>query len=124
MGPTAGRLCNRFGSGTILIGGSLMMGLSLALLLVARISAVIGGMLGVCAGFFAVHAAAVGALNRKLAGGQGRANALYVFFYYCGGWIGITGTGMAFEAAGWPAVMALCFALLTIPLLTGLGERR
>jgi len=124
MGPTAGRFSNRFGSGNTLIGGASLMGVSLGLLLLPKISAVIAGLLVLCAGFFAVHAAAVGALNRKLAGGQGRANALYVLFYYCGGWMGITGAGLAYEAAGWPAVVAVDFALLAIPLAAGRGERK
>jgi hypothetical protein len=58
----------------------------------------------VTAGFFAVHSAAAGSLNRKLAEGRGRANSLYVLFYYLGGWVGITASGRAYQFAGWRAV--------------------
>ena len=51
-------------------------------------------------GFFMVHAAAVGALNKKLASGHGRANALYVLFYYIGGGLGITAAGFAYKQGG------------------------
>ena len=68
-------------------------------------SAVIGKLLSACAGFFAVHAAAVDSLNRKLASGQGRANALYMLFFHVGGWMGITCTGFAFKHGGWNAVL-------------------
>ncbi len=85
MGPTAGRAGNRFGSGNTLLGGVAVLGVSLTLILLPSITAVVIALLGICAGFFTIHAAAVGSLNRKLSSGQGRANALYVLFYYMGG---------------------------------------
>ena len=122
MGPVAGRISNRYGSGMTLIGGTGLLGLALILLLAPFVVAVVAGLLGICAGFFAIHATAVGALNRRLAGGQGRANALYVLFYYVGGWLGITGTGLAYQQGGWTLVIALCLSLLLIPLATGIKE--
>ena len=124
MGTTAGRISNRFGSGTTLLGGCVILGLSLALILLPSITAVVFSLLGICAGFFTIHAAAVGALNRKLSSGQGRANALYVLFYYMGGWFGITCSGFAYEQGGWNAMVCICAVLLLIPLTTGVGERR
>ena len=94
MGPTAGRISNRFGSGNTLVAGTVVFGSAVALVSLPSLVAVVAGLLGVCAGFFTVHAAAVGSLNRRLAGGHGRANALYVLFYYLGGWFGWT-TGRA-----------------------------
>jgi YNFM family putative membrane transporter len=100
MGTTTGRISNRFGSGATLIGGCAVLGLSL------------------------IHAAAVGSLNRKLKSGQGRANALYVLFYYMGGWLGITCTGFAYEQGGWSAMIYICAVLLIFPLSAGVGERK
>ena len=88
------------------------------------LAAVVAGLLMACAGFFTIHAAAVGALNRRLTVGHGRANALYVLFYYMGGWLGITGAGFAFERGGWSAVVGFCATVLVVPLAAGLGERR
>ncbi len=124
MGPTSGKLCNRIGCGNTLIGGSVLMGISLALVLRPSVPAVVAGLVGVCAGFFTVHAAAVGCLNRKLFSGQGRANALYVLCYYMGGWLGITCTGFAFKHSGWNAVIYICAVALLIPLGAGFGERK
>ncbi|MDF1530518.1 MAG: MFS transporter, partial [Sedimenticola sp.] len=104
MGPLSGRISNRIGSGYTLIGGTLLLGISIALTLLPSIIAIILGLLGLCAGFFALHAAAVGSLNRRLTGGQGRANALYVLFYYVGGWVGITVSGFAYTQWGWQGV--------------------
>ena len=124
LGPLAGRFGNRFGGGNTLIVGACILGLSLALLLIPSIIAVIIGLLGVCAGFFTIHAVAVGLLNQKLSSSHGKANALYVLFYYAGGWIGITGAGFAFEQAGWTGVVAFVMFFLIIPFTTGFFERR
>jgi MFS transporter, YNFM family, putative membrane transport protein len=123
IGPVSGRLCNRVGSGNTLIGGSAVLLGALALILVPHTGAIVAGLLGICAGFFTIHAAAVGSLNRKLSSGQGRANALYVLFYYSGGWLGITGAGMAYKQGGWHLLVYILMGLLIIPLITGLGER-
>jgi len=122
IGPTAGRISNRFGTGNTLLAGSVVFGVALAILLLPYIVAVILGLTGLCAGFFTIHAAAFGSLNRKLSGGQGRANALYVLFYYMGGWLGITGAGLAYQQGGWNALIITSLLLLIIPLSTGIGE--
>jgi YNFM family putative membrane transporter len=124
IGPTSGRISNRFGSGATLLGGSAILGGALVLILMPAIAAVLLGLLGICAGFFTIHAAAVGSLNRKLSRGHGRANALYVLFYYTGGWLGITGTGFAYRLGGWSAVVFCALFLLIIPLSAGMGERK
>lgn len=124
MGPTAGRAGNRFGSGNTLLGGTAVLGASLTLMLLPSMTAVVLALLGICAGFFTIHAAAVGSLNRKLDYGQGRANALYVLFYYLGGWFGITLSGLAYKQGGWSAVIFICLFFLLIPLSTGIEERK
>jgi YNFM family putative membrane transporter len=124
IGPVAGRIGTRFGSGRTLLGGALAIGAALSLLLVPAISAVIVGLLMLCGGFFTVHAAAVGALNRCITGGQGRANALYVLFYYIGGWLGITVSGLIYEVGGWRAVIGVCAMMATIPGIAGMLEAK
>ena len=124
MGPTAGRASNRFGSGNTLLGGTVVLGISLTLILLPSIPAVVLALLGICAGFFTIHATAVGSLNRRLSIGQGRANALYVLFYYMGGWLGITLSGFAYKQGGWRAVIYSCLFFLVIPLSAGIGERK
>ncbi len=124
IGPLAGRFSRRFGGGNALMAGTGILGIAFALLLVPSVTAVIAGLLGVCAGFFTIHAVAVGLLNQKLSGGHGKANALYVLFYYAGGWLGITGAGFAFERAGWPGVVGFVMCFLVIPLAAGISEKR
>lgn len=124
MGPAAGRTSNRFGSGNTLLKGTAVLGVSLTLILLPSTTAVVLALLGICAGFFAIHATAVGSPNRKLSSGQGRANALYVLFYYMGGWLGITLSGFAYKQGGWSAVIYICLFFLVIPLSAGIGERK
>ncbi len=122
MGPAAGRISNRFGNGYTIVGGAVVLGISLVLILLPTIVAVVLGLIGICAGFFTIHAAAVGSLNRKLSSGHGRANALYVLFYYVGAWLGITWAGFAYKQGGWSALVYTALLLLTIPLYAGIHE--
>lgn len=124
MGPLAGRIGNHLGSGNTLLIGTATLAASLTCLLIASVWAVVAGLILMCAGFFCVHAAAVGAINRKLSGGQGRANALYVLFYYVGGWVGITIAGFAYSQQGWNAVVGVGFAFLLLMVNAGFSERR
>jgi YNFM family putative membrane transporter len=124
LGPMAGKLSNRFGGGHTLIAATIIEAVALLLLLIPSVTAVIMGLLGVCAGFFTIHAVAVGLLNRKLSRHHGKANAIYMLFYYTGGWFGITGAGFAFERFGWQGVVFFVMCFLAIPLFTGLMENK
>jgi len=123
VGPLSGRLSNRYGVGPTLLAGSLVLALALGLLLLPSLVAVVSGLLALCAGFFTLHAAAVGALNRKLTSGQGKANALYVLLYYIGGWLGITAAGWLYQMSGWNVLIYGAMLLVLLPLGAGLAER-
>jgi YNFM family putative membrane transporter len=124
IGPVAGNLSNRIGNGGTMLLGSLVFALALALTLIKSLIVIIAALILVCAGFFAIHAAAAGSLNRKLTSSRGRANSLYVLAYYLGGAVGITVSGYAYGLAGWPGVVALGTAMLALPFATGWSERR
>jgi YNFM family putative membrane transporter len=123
-GPMAGRLSNRIGNGGTMVLGSLVFGLAIVLTLIPSIFVIAAALVLVCGGFFSIHAAAMGSLNRGLTDSRGRANSLYVLAYYLGGAIGITLNGYAYEAAGWHGVAGLSLLMLTIPLITGVLEMR
>ncbi len=123
-GPLAGKTANRLGNGLTTVLGSLVFALAVGLSLLPSLAAVAAGLTLVCAGHFAIHSAAAGALNRRLAQGQGRANSLYVLFYYLGGWCGITASGWAYGLGGWPAVAGLGLGILGVPFGLGLWEHR
>ena len=124
MAPGAGRIANRYGSGRTLIGGATVLAGALLLLLVPSVTAGVVALVLVCGGFFTVHAAAVGALNRKLIHGQGRANALYVLGYYLGAWFGITWAAWVYQRGGWSALIGCAVLLVSVPFTAGLLERQ
>lgn len=124
IGPLAGNLSNRIGNGATIALGSSVFALAILLTLVRSMAAVTVSLMAVCGGFFAVHSAAAGLLNRRLTSSRGRANSLYVLFYYLGGSVGITVSGYAYGAAGWRAVAAIGLLMLAITFRVGLAERR
>ncbi|ABK45037.1 major facilitator superfamily MFS_1 [Magnetococcus marinus MC-1] len=124
MGPAAGQLSNRWGSGQTLMGGAVVTLLAVVLSGTPWLVGIIAAMLLLCAGFFTLHTASVGALNHRMTAGHGRANALYVLFYYLGGWMGVTLSGLAFEAWRWFGVMGLCVGMLALPFMAGWMEKR
>ncbi|MGO9175163.1 MAG: MFS transporter [Desulfobaccales bacterium] len=124
IAPLSGKLSNRIGNGGTMILGSLLFALAIALTLIKSLVTILAALVLVCAGFFSIHAAAAGSLNRKLTSSRGRANSLYILAYYLGGAAGITLSGYAYGLAGWPGVAALGIAVLALPFATGLAERR
>ncbi len=124
IGPLAGKLAHRFGEGPTTAAGAVVFALSIALTLIPSVWVIAFGLLGVCTGFFTIHAAAAGALNRRLTASRGRANSLYVLYYYLGGAAGITISGQAFRLAGWSGVAGLGGAVLVLPFWMGLLEYR
>lgn len=124
--PLAGRLSARFGSGSTLLGGAAVIAVGLGALMINQLLLTMISLLVLSAGYFTMHSAAVGSLNSKLAAGQGRgrANALYILFYYIGGSLGIQAGGYIYQWGGWQYLMIFCMSLLFIPICTALLELR
>jgi MFS transporter, YNFM family, putative membrane transport protein len=124
IGPIAGGISNRVGNGAAMIGGSLLFALALTLTLIKVLAVIIVALLLVCAGFFTIHSSAAGSLNRRLTGSRGKANSLYVLFYYLGATCGITLAGWAYSLAEWPGVVGLGLLVLCVPLGAGYKTHR
>jgi len=122
VGPLSGKLSNRIGNGATMVLGSAVFALSLAATHILSLWAVVAGLSGVCVGFFAIHSAAAGSLNQKLRSSRGRANSLYVLFYYLGGSAGITVGGFGYQRFGWPGVTGIGIGLLAVIFTAGLVE--
>lgn len=122
VGPLAGRLSNRIGNGATMALGAVVFGVSLAATLITALPAVVMSLTAICAGFFSIHAAAAGSLNRRLESSRGRANSVYVLFYYVGGFMGISLSGYVYLSFGWIGIVATGALMLTIPLTAGLWE--
>ena len=124
IGPVAGQLSNRIGNGGTMVLGSVVFAGAIGCTFIKSLAAIVVALALVCAGFFAIHAAAAGSLNRQLTSSRGRANSMYVLAYYLGGAVGITLSGYAYSFAGWPGVAALGLLMLAIPFATGMTEWR
>jgi MFS transporter, YNFM family, putative membrane transport protein len=122
VGPLSGKLSNRMGNGATMVLGAVVFALALAVTHIASLWAVIAGLCGVCVGFFSIHSAAAGSLNQKLKSSRGRANSLYVLFYYLGGSAGITVAGYTYERFGWLGVTGVGLMLLAVILAAGIVE--
>jgi YNFM family putative membrane transporter len=119
MGPLAGRLSNRIGNGGTMALGSSVFAVAIGITLLKSLPAIAISLALSCAGFFAIHAAAAGSLNSRLNSGRGRANSLYVLFYYLGGFAGISMSGYTFASFGWPGLTALELIVLLVPFSIG-----
>ena len=124
IGPLSGKLSNRIGNGVCMVLGAGVFALALMLTRIPSIAVIAISLFGVCAGFFTIHSAAAGLLNRRLSSGHGRANSLYVLFYYLGGYTGITSSGHCYTRMGWLGVLLLCLSMLLVPLMVGVVEIR
>jgi len=122
IGPFAGKLSNRIGGAGTVTLGTLVFIAALGATLIKSLPAVAMSLAFICAGFFSVHAAAAGALNTRLESGRGRANSLYVLFYYVGSFAGISASGYMYMTYGWPGIVALGMIVLAVPLSSGMWE--
>ena len=122
VGPIAGKLSNRIGNGAIMALGAVVFGVGLGTTMIKAVPAVAASLAVICAGYFSIHAAAAGSLNRRLKSSRGRANSLYVLFYYLGGFIGISLSGYVYLSLGWPGIVVVGGTMLLVPLSSGLWE--
>ncbi len=124
IAPLSGKFSNRFGNGLTMIMGVLILSTALLLSHVQSLAVICLSLAMACAGFFAIHAAAVGSMNRKLSSSRGRANSLYILWYYLGGSAGITVMGHGFKHFGWAGVTGSGLAMLAPLLAVGIYELR
>ena len=124
IAPASGRLSNRYGNGCTMLLGATAIGAGLTLTRLPHLGAIVPSLALLCAGFFALHAAAVGAMNRSLSQSRGRANSLYILCYYLGGSWGITVMGWAWTHWAWDGVVGVALAMLLPVAAIALGQWR
>src|SRR5205085_10383329 len=100
-GPLAGKLSNRLGSGPTMSLGAAVLALAITCTLIPSLGVIAASLPAVCGGFFVMHAAALGTLNRRLTSSRGRADSLYVLSYCLGCASGSSAAGYADTHARW-----------------------
>ncbi|MBU8825001.1 MFS transporter [Mycolicibacterium goodii] len=110
----AGAEATSFGRKPVLLASIATMIAGVAITLSGNVVVVLVGLVVATAGFFGAHAIASGWVGSGAGDSKAQASALYNLFYYGGssavGWAG----GLAFDAAGWPAVAGTVMGLAAL----------
>jgi predicted MFS family arabinose efflux permease len=123
----AGVVARRFGTRPTLWASLGIACLGLPLLLLPRLTAVLGGTVLIGVGTFFAQATATGFVSRAATADRGAASGIYLACYFAGGMVGTAVLGQIFDRAGWPACVAgIGLALAVAAILARslqLGER-
>jgi YNFM family putative membrane transporter len=114
LAPLTGRAVTRFGRRGFMIGVTAVWAAGLALLLAPQVIAIVLG-LSLCAGCgMLCQATSTGYVTASAHEGRSSAIGLYVSSFYVGGSVGGYLAGVAWNHAGWPAVVALSASVLAV----------
>ncbi len=114
---TAGRASRRFGRRVLMGSGFVVAACATALTLVRSLPSVGPGLVVLCVGMFLVQGTAPAFVNVTARDAKGGAGSLYTTFYYLGATLGSVLPGYAWQAWGWPGVVASCVAAFASGLL-------
>jgi YNFM family putative membrane transporter len=126
--PVAGRLSGRVAPRTLIAVGLAMEAAGMALTAAPPLGAVVAGLVVLVVGTFTAQAVAPAFVNVTAETAKGGASALYLTSYYVGGTLGSALPGLAWQRAGWRAVVGCCagavvLALVANALLCGRAPR-
>lgn len=103
------------------LGAERLLALAVPATLVAAVAtltdrplALLAALLALCFANFTVQSGATSLVASRAERDRAGANALYLFAYYVGGTAGGFLPGLAWQAAGWPGVVAVCAGALVI----------
>ncbi len=115
--PLAGRWAGRVEPWRLMLGGLALGVAGVALTLVPSLPAIVAGLLVLVVGMFTAQALGPSYVNEVARESKGGANALYLASYYAGGTLGSWLPGLAWEARGWPGVVAASVAALLLAMV-------
>ncbi len=113
-----GRASRRFGRRALMAAGFLAASAAVLATLLPSLPAVVAGLVALCVGMFMVQGTAPAFVNASAAEAKGGAGALYTTFYYFGATFGSVLPGIAWQAWGWPGVVASCLAAFCAGLVS------
>ncbi len=113
----AGRASERFGRRPIMAAGFLVAAVATAGTLARSVPSILASLVVLCVGMFLVQGTAPAFVNATAREAKGGAGALYATFYYLGATFGSVLPGYAWQAWGWPGVVASCVASFAAGLL-------
>lgn len=117
VSPLAGRLSARFTRRALIAVGLVVATLGVGLTLIPSAPVVVASLFVLCTGMFTAQAVAPALVNSMARRAKGGAGALYLVSYYLGGTLGGVLPGLAWQARGWPGVVAVCVGAFALALL-------
>ncbi len=117
VSPFAGRFASRLPPRRIIAAGLAVAAAGMLLLLARPLPLVVLALVVLVLGMFTAQAVAPSFVNVTAETSKGGASALYLTSYYVGGTLGSSLPGLAYQAVGWPGVVASCVAAVAIALL-------
>jgi YNFM family putative membrane transporter len=106
----AGRLSGRIAPRRLIAVGLCVEAAGMVLTIAHPLALVVLGLVVLVVGTFIAQAVAPAFVNMTAETAKGGASALYLTSYYVGGTLGAALPGLAWQAAGWPGVVAACVA--------------
>src|SRR5215467_2164066 len=123
--PLIGWAMVRFGRRPFILGVLAVWACGALLLLAQPLAAIIAGLLLCAVCGMLVQAISTGYVTAIARDGRSSAVGLYVTAFYVGGSMGALLPGLAWDAAGWPACVAMAMAMLAImAVIAALAYRR
>lgn len=118
--PLGGRWIDRAGPRAALATALSVSSAGVLLTLAPRLPLVITGLALCCSGVFVCQSAASSFVGKAAGRARSSATGLYVTFYYIGGSVGATVTGLFWARGGWPACVALVVAVQALTAVLAL----
>ena len=112
--PWTGRGVRRFGRRYLVIGAILVWAGAILLTLIPSLPLIIIGLAIAAACGFLCQASSTSYVAVSVKQGVSSAVGLYVTFFYVGGSVGALLPGLAWQAGGWPAAVAMVLAMLAV----------
>jgi YNFM family putative membrane transporter len=113
----AGRLSGRIAPRRLIAVGLAVEAAGMVLTVAHPLALVVLGLVVLVVGTFVAQAVAPAFVNMTAETAKGGASALYLTSYYVGGTLGAALPGLAWQAAGWPGVVATCVAATVAAML-------
>jgi YNFM family putative membrane transporter len=109
--PMAGRFIPRIGSRRTVLAAVAISAVGVLGALVPWAWGIVAALAVAACGVFVTQSATMSFIAHRVTSGRSLASGLYYGAYYCGGFVGAWGCGIAYTLGGWPGTVATLFAV-------------
>ncbi|MFV0284669.1 MAG: MFS transporter [Castellaniella sp.] len=112
--PLAGKIIPRVGSRRTVLVSVVVAALGVLGTLAVPVWGIVVALAVSACGAFVTQSATMSFIAHRVTSGRSLASGLYYAAYYCGGFVGAWGCGMAYDLGGWPATVATLCSMQTL----------